>query len=217
VFAARLFAISVGIAVVALAVRTVMLMIGALPDMVYMWTICRMDAFAFGAIAALIVQDWRERSAAPRPGPWITSSAIAALFGALFTQMYAGNTRSTQTVGFTCLGLACMLILLGAVANDLTPRRSLFFAFLRSRLLASIGRYSYGMYVFHMFFVIFAGEWLKRFVVPFGDARLVAWSLLMIALSYAAGFLSYHLYEKYFLRLGRYFAPVPPASSSIAV
>ena len=63
------------------------------------------------------------------------------------------------------------------------------------------------MYVFHMFFVIFAGAWLTRYVTPFGDARLLAWSLFVIALSYVAGFLSYHLYEKHFLRLGRYFAP----------
>jgi peptidoglycan/LPS O-acetylase OafA/YrhL len=130
-----------------------------------------------------------------------------ALIGALLTRFYALNTWPTQTLGFTCLGVACTLLLLAAVASDLAPRPSRALAFLRSRLLISVGRYSYGMYVFHMFFVIFAGAWLTRYVTPFGDARLLAWSLFVIVLSYVAGFLSYHLYEKHFLRLGRYFAP----------
>jgi peptidoglycan/LPS O-acetylase OafA/YrhL len=49
-----------------------------------------------------------------------------------------------------------MFILLGAVANDLAPRQRRSLSVLRSRFLASVGRYSYGMYVFHMFFAIFA-------------------------------------------------------------
>jgi len=215
-FTPRLIALSIGIALVALAARIVLRFLGAPPDTVYMWTVCRMDALAFGAIAALIVQRWRVQNAIPRAWPWVAGASAAALIGALLTRLYTLNTWPTQTVGFTFLGLACMLILLGGVANDLAPQQIRALAFLRSRLLASVGRYSYGMYVFHMFFVIFAGSWLTRFVTPFGNARMLAWALLVIALSYAAGFLSYHLYEKHFLRLGRIFAPVQPQTSSIA-
>jgi peptidoglycan/LPS O-acetylase OafA/YrhL len=101
-----------------------------------------------------------------------------------------------------------MLILLGAVANDFSPRPHPVLAVLRSRPLVAVGRYSYGMYVFHIFFAIFAAAWIKRIAASFGDARMIACALLMLALSYGAGFLSYHLYEKHFLRLGRrYFAP----------
>jgi peptidoglycan/LPS O-acetylase OafA/YrhL len=214
-FATRLFAVGIAITVVALAVRLIMVAMGARPDTLYMWTICRMDALALGALAALIVQRWRVSNAVPRPWPWVTCAVAIALAGALLTRLYALNTWPTQTIGYTCLGLACTLLLLAGVANDLSARRSRLFALLRSRPLASLGRYSYGMYVFHMFFVIYAGAWLQRFVVPFGDARQVVWAVLVIALSYAAGFLSYHLYEKHFLRLGRYFAAAPPASSTV--
>jgi peptidoglycan/LPS O-acetylase OafA/YrhL len=107
-----------------------------------------------------------------------------------------------------------MLILLGAVANDLSPRQTRVFAVLRTRFLTSVGRYSYGMYVFHMFFAIFAAAWVKRVTAPFGNARMLACALLMISLSYGFGLLSYHLYEKHFLRLARrYFAPLPSAAT----
>lgn len=71
------------------------------------------------------------------------------------------------------------------------------FSFLRSRALVSVGRYSYSMYVFHMFFALFTAAWGKRITAPFGDARMLACALLMIAPSYAAGFLSYCMYEKH--------------------
>jgi peptidoglycan/LPS O-acetylase OafA/YrhL len=213
-FASRLFAITVGIAVAALGARLLMLLLGANTSMVYMWTVSRMDALAFGAMAALIVQGWRLRGAAVAPLPWVAGGLGIGLIGALLTELYENGTWATQTVGFTCLGLACMFILLGAVANDLAPRQRRSLAVLRSGLLASVGRYSYGMYVFHMFFAIFAASWVKRIADSFGDARMIACALLMLALSYAVGFLSYHLYEKHFLRLGhRYFAPREPTAS----
>ena len=213
-FASRLFAIVVGIAVAALGARVLMLLLGAKTSMVYMWTFSRMDALAFGAMAALIVQGWRVRGAVVAPLPWVAGGLGIGLIGALLTELYENGTWATQTVGFTCLGLACMFILLGAVANDLAPRQRRSLAVLRSGLLASVGRYSYGMYVFHMFFAIFAASWVKRIADSFGDARMIACALLMLALSYAVGFLSYHLYEKHFLRLGRrYFAPREPSPS----
>jgi len=214
-FASRLFAVTAGIAVAALGMRALMLLLGANTSMVYMWTNSRMDALAFGAMAALIVQRWRVRGVVAAPLPWIAGGLVIGLVGALLTELYETGTWATQTLGFTCLGLACMFILLGAVANDLAPRQRRSLGVLRSRLLASVGRYSYGMYVFHMFFAIFAAAWVKRIADSFGDARMIACALLMLALSYALGFLSYHLFEKHFLRLGRrYFAPREPAQKA---
>jgi peptidoglycan/LPS O-acetylase OafA/YrhL len=70
------------------------------------------------------------------------------------------------------------------------------------------------MYVFHLFIAIFAAEWVQRVAARFGDARMVACALFMVAMSYGLGFLSYHLYEKHFLRIGRrYFEPRDPAAT----
>ncbi len=204
--ASRLWAVAIVLAVLSLGARALMRLAGAIPDTIYMWTICRMDALAFGAIAALLVQRWRARQRVPRPWPWVAGALLIVAASALPTRLFASGTGATQTLGFTCLGLAFMLLLLGAVANDLRHARVL--AVLRSRLLASVGRYSYGMYVFHMFFVIFGAASLIRLADAFGQLRMLVCALSVIALSYGVGFMSYHLYEKHFLRLGRrYFAP----------
>jgi peptidoglycan/LPS O-acetylase OafA/YrhL len=208
-FASRLIAVTVALVVLSFALRVSLRLIGATPSMVYMWTVCRMDALACGALAAIVVQRWQCPDALPRAGRLAVAATAVAVIGASATRLYADDTWPTQSVGFTCLAIAFMLLVLGAVANDLSPRQSRWFAFLRSRFLKSVGRYSYGMYVFHMFFVIFAAAWLQRASMPFGDARMLVCSLLVIGLSYCVGFVSYHLYEKRFLRFGRRrFAPL---------
>jgi len=206
--ASRLAVVTLALAAIALVTRMCLLLTGAAPLKVYMSSVCRMDALAFGALAAVIVQRWRRRHIAPRPSLWIISAFLVALIGALCTRLYAGDTWATQTLGYSCLGLSCMLLILGAVGGDISRQQSFVLSILRSRGLASIGRYSYGMYVFHMFFVIFAGVWIKRLAAPFGDARMVFGALLVLVLSYAAGFASYNLYEKYFLRVGRRAVPL---------
>src|ERR1700733_7839121 len=207
-FASRLLAVAAAIAILALGVRLLMLGLGATSSMLYMWTISRMDALAFGALAALIVRRWALRGVPAASPRLVAAGAGVFLIGALSTRLYASGTWPTETLGFSCLGVACLLVLLGALANDLSPWRGRLFSFLRSRALASVGRYSYGMYVFHMFFALFTAAWVKRITSPLGDARMLACAFLMIALSYAAGFLSYLLYEKHFLSLSRRnFAP----------
>jgi peptidoglycan/LPS O-acetylase OafA/YrhL len=201
----------VGVAIVALSLlsRIILRLAGATPSMVYMWTVCRMDALACGALAALAVRRWQLRATVLRPERWVAAALAVAIMGALATRLYAADTWPTQSAGYTGLAVAFTLLLLGTVANDMSPRQARLFALLRSRLLISVGRYSYGMYVFHMFFVIFAAAWLQRVAMPFGDARMLVCALLVIVLSYGVGFASYHLYEKRFLRLGRRrFAPL---------
>lgn len=53
-FASRLFVVTAAIAAAALGIRVLMLLLGANTSMVYMWTLSRMDALAFGAMAALM-------------------------------------------------------------------------------------------------------------------------------------------------------------------
>lgn len=80
--------------------------------------------------------------------------------------------------------------------------------------LRAVGKYSYGMYVFHLF-ILSAGQQALASVIhlPGLISKLLAviWGS---AASFAAAWLSYHLYEKHFLRLKRFFEHRKPAASS---
>jgi peptidoglycan/LPS O-acetylase OafA/YrhL len=91
------------------------------------------------------------------------------------------------------------------------PPSSRLVRMLSSVSLGKWGKYSYGIYVVH-FPLLGAIEWkttfLRNGVALVGGSRLP--SVLLVgamgmALSYALGWLSYHVYEKRFLALKRYF------------
>ena len=80
----------------------------------------------------------------------------------------------------------------------------------------TLGKYSYALYVFHVPLIRVAG---KLHLVPtseMGDAKalltLFAFPTAMILVSVAIAFASWHLYEKHFLNLKRFFEYSKPRS-----
>ena len=88
-------------------------------------------------------------------------------------------------------------------------------------VLTALGKYSYGLYVFHFIVIAVVGNLLLHFPA-IGHATMTetlpAICLLCanVLISFALTISSYHLYEKHFLKLKRYFpengAAVPVAS-----
>jgi peptidoglycan/LPS O-acetylase OafA/YrhL len=82
---------------------------------------------------------------------------------------------------------------------------------LQSRVLGLIGRYSYGIYVYHVPIIGLAAI----YILPRLTARSrseavfteVAYMVVMAAISFLVSALSYELFEKKFLRLKRFFEP----------
>jgi peptidoglycan/LPS O-acetylase OafA/YrhL len=90
--------------------------------------------------------------------------------------------------------------------------------FFRSRFMAFLGKYSYGIYVYHHFLSYYATttHTLPRLTEKLGSLLL---ALLVqqgvgIALSIAIAWLSYELFEKHFLRLKRFW---PSSREPVAV
>ena len=72
-----------------------------------------------------------------------------------------------------------------------------------------LGKYSYGIYVLHLILFSYLFEPLRHLVsahlTPDKGADIIITGVLIFFLSLIAAYLSYHLYEKHFLRLKRYF------------
>ncbi len=200
--------IKLSCAVIAFALisRVVIRALGADAEVVYEFTICRMDALACGAIVAAITRmpaviAWIEQSSRKV----LLATAGVLLLGAVLTRAYERTGLSGQILGYAILAAGFGALILLAVmseAHRFTPvSRVLSWAPLRM-----FGKYSYGMYVFHRLLQGLIGERLQRAVGAGGKPDAfhdLAYVLLFGLVTFALAFLSYHAVEKHFLRLKR--------------
>ena len=115
------------------------------------------------------------------------------------------------TFGYSVIALGCVAVLVASLEPESVAHRVFRWSWLRS-----LGKYSYGIYVLHIFVahaVVDAhrsasGYQPAYLVDPYLHSRPLA--VLMefcfnAAAVFLAAFLSYQLYEVHFLRLKRYF------------
>jgi peptidoglycan/LPS O-acetylase OafA/YrhL len=173
----------------------------------YCLTVCRMDALAIGSVLALAARSPRGLEAlVPLAVRIFLLSAVGLLAVIGWRMGFAFHDAAVQTMGYLLLDVlfAALLVLVLtapasgplAVAMSFPPLRSL-------------GRYSYGIYVYNSIFILIA-EGLSL------ASRLNSWSgsvvlgrLLFVAISVATtlatAWVSWHVYEKQFLKWKRCF------------
>ncbi len=207
----RLLALCVGLAAASFGVRLGMRLIDTGPEPVYMWTICRMDALAVGAAVATVLRMpyWAELiKLRAREICW--AAFIIAVAGFVITRGDPRTTRMSQTLGYSILALAFAVLVFAAVMAE-ARRRGALYRGLTWRPLRMLGIYSYGMYVFHVPIHRALGLPILYRWVPEGEpvgAKLgIAYLVVTSAVSFGAAVVSYHLVERRFLALKRYFVP----------
>jgi peptidoglycan/LPS O-acetylase OafA/YrhL len=187
---------------VALLTRYALLAANFPDDALYMFTPCRMDALALGAAAAALVRIPAARRRLEHATPWIaTATATVLLAEAAYTHSFEMYGWRSQGAGYTLLSLGFALaVLLTALPAAGVLRGGL-------RLLAwaplrLIGRYSYGMYMFHLPLHMFFGNLLlHRLVGKVTTGVGLIYSLAVVVGSFVAAAASYELFERHFLRL----------------
>ena len=181
----------------------------------YDLTLCRLDGLAIGSLIAV---RRRATTGDRRAGttPWWPIAGWAC-FAALAVTMVRQKglwwyTTSMITWGITASGLLAGSIVYAAVTSDPAGllRRSLGLAPLRF-----LGRYSYGIYVLHMPLVPIAERFHPGAVLPpswpgAALGNILGITAVMGTVSVALAVVSYHGFEKHFLKLkGRFAAHVP--------
>jgi peptidoglycan/LPS O-acetylase OafA/YrhL len=180
-------------------------------EVAYMWTICRVDALAMGAGAAVALR-------AAGAAAWLMARRRAlvaftvALFvvGGVVTHGYPRLGFATQAIGYSILAWCSAVALVLAVLAQAGTEQQLGTASLRS-----IGKYSYAMYVFHVPIHHVLGVRILPRVAgarPSIGASLV-YFVALTASSYVAALVSYQLVEKHFLRLKRFFPVARPVAA----
>jgi peptidoglycan/LPS O-acetylase OafA/YrhL len=204
----------VGVAVAALAIRLGMVAAHVNPEAMYKFSFCRMDALTLGGAAAAAMRlpgaaQWLARWR----GAVLAVAGLLLLAGLVVTRGYGRVSPMTQGVGYSVLALVfCLLV---ALAADADVRRDHWLArALRMAPLRTLGKYSYGMYLFHWPLHELLG---LRVLESLGIQRSgsVVQTLVYVgacgSVALLLAMLSYHVFESRFLRLKGLFEAAPAA------
>jgi peptidoglycan/LPS O-acetylase OafA/YrhL len=177
------------------------------PHVTYDFTLCRLDGLAMGGLIAVAMQqqNWRSRLV---PIARIVGPAAAAFLLAIFLRYGSWwADPPIPLIGYTLLAL----VFGSALVLAITARQGLVVRALNSKFLRLFGKHSYSIYVIHYplqplvwTHVYFARLQTRSSVVP---AVIVA-NVLEIAVFLLLSMLTWHLWEKHFIKLKDKFAPV---------
>jgi peptidoglycan/LPS O-acetylase OafA/YrhL len=198
--------ICIGVIVFALALRIALALADINETSISVLTPCRIDALCVGAFIALRL---REPGVWPR---WMANSnyAVLASGAALFAVMaFASFTGLAEDVLHQVRGTFIALFFGALILLALKPASNAVSYILQGPYLGFFGKYSYGLYVYH-------GILTWYFMETHLNDQLTAWSgslwlamaarmLIGVGLSLLIAVPSYHLFEKRFLDLKRYF------------
>jgi peptidoglycan/LPS O-acetylase OafA/YrhL len=169
-------------------------------------TPCRFDSLLYGACLALalngaLAPHHRERLHKLAAPTCLTMLATILIIG-IARHTWANESPAVLTIGFTLLDIFfAALILLAIQPGSATSR------VFSIQVLRTIGKYSFGLYVYHEFL----REWFSAPLRAYFDAThsklvgVLTTATILLILSFAVAVLSYHLFEQPFLRLKRFF------------
>ncbi|MBS0576286.1 MAG: acyltransferase [Proteobacteria bacterium] len=163
------------------------------PLLLYFFVPARLDSIAFGGLIALGAGSSLTSRALARP------LAIAAVFVSLIGfSVLTRHNLWVQSVGYSVFAI-CAALLVGALSRYRGPLRNPLL-----RALAGIGRISYFVYLFHMFVV----GLLMTHALAFVPRALGYWGMfaLIVAVTCAAGAVSWRWFEKPLIERGRQLA-----------
>ena len=195
------------LAVLALMLRVGWVVLYGPNDAVMLVTFTRMDDLALGALCAIVFAQ-RDTAAGLRL-EWLAAAPLAA-YAIVLAVLPDESARMVfyQTIGLSLLGIGFSALILRLAFAD--GRNDALQRVFESGPLRRVGRYSYGMYVYHLP-VLGACEILifdrlpapLRASVPFTLAYVVGLAIVTFGIAMA----SYELVEKRILDLKRFFRP----------
>ncbi len=167
----------------------------------------RVDTLALGALLALALRGGGQIARFRPHAQLVAAGSLLVLAILFYTQDgLSAIDRRVQTIGLSALALLFAAVLLLALTSR--PGSTLYRIFTHPTL-SFMGRYSYAIYVFHL---LVAFEVASQVLRSYGARTVfgsqipqnIAFSVICSAISIAAAWLSWHLFERQVLKLKRY-------------
>lgn len=187
---------------ISLASRLGLFFSGASPLKNYVLLVCRMDSLCAGAWLAC-------RLDSLKPDFWKKKFYfLLGIVGCIFAWDVSLDSPLMRTVGFSANALLAAA-LIGSLCNREIPILNSFFG---SRFFQTCGKYSFGMYLFHVPVV----HWLfSQLDWGRGGLAQMLFHCASVLATLLVAVIFYHGYEKHFLKLKKYFEVRPELVSSL--
>jgi peptidoglycan/LPS O-acetylase OafA/YrhL len=179
---------------------------GVSPVVTTVLTPFQLDALCIGGFFAVLARQEGGEATLRRWVPRL-AAVVTVLLGASFAfSLLAGPQPAlTSSVRSGLFRLAFVALLLHSLTAPATAPASRFF---RSGVMVTLGKYSYGLYVYHHFLSYYFEKHATEFTLAqaLGSHTLAValQALVGMSISMAVAWLSYEYFEKHFLRLKRF-------------
>jgi peptidoglycan/LPS O-acetylase OafA/YrhL len=197
---------SLGLAAFALLARVAAALAGMNSVALAVLTPFQLDALCLGGAAAVFVRqpggEERLRRALVPVG--LAALAVLAADGAVH-RFVADGVPALRALRTSVFRVLCACLVLFALFAPAASRPGRLFG---GRVLGALGKYSYGLYVYHHFFsytfVTRGTEFALAPVLGSHTAAVLAQAAAGMAASFAVAWLSYEMFERHFLELKRH-------------
>jgi peptidoglycan/LPS O-acetylase OafA/YrhL len=174
----------------------------------------QLDSLAIGGFLAVYLRQPGGESETRRLIMPMALTGIGLLVLQFGVRHFTEHGAALQSLRSGAFRLLLAALLLKAL---LAPSWSGWSRFFRSGPMTSLGKYSYGLYVYHHFFsYYFAKQEFDRVLASVIGSHIAALAIQAIggmAASMGIAWLSYEYFEKYFLRLKRLWSSSPQSQS----
>lgn len=201
-----LFRLCLGLVAFGLLFRCACFLFGWGESAAYVLMFSRVDVLAAGGLGAIALRECSDLIRARRFAMWVLVGGTL-VFGAICA--FQGGFRRgpvMMTAGFSALAIvyAATVFLVAGKADSVLSR------FFRNPSLCFFGKYSYGMYVYHPFLMLWMKSWFPPpgffpSVMGFRIVDVLVFLFVGTALTIVVSLVSWLLLESQFLRLKSYF------------
>lgn len=198
----------------AIVCRFLLIFLGIPAENIYRLTPCRMDSLLIGSWLALALRGRAHSSILRAAWPLFIFS-----FGTYLAFRNIQRSPSLKWIyWFNGLEYTFIAIAFASILALSLSTSSLIARLFRLNALRHLGKYSYGLYVFHLASLHLASAFVMR-LHPLSTwlehLHVVPWVIAIIALaiSYFLAWISYNFYESYFLKLKKHFKYISPHGS----
>ncbi len=209
----RLMGLAAGLSVAALGLRVALVLAHANVEYTYKTLPCRMDGLLMGGLLALALRGpGREKVLGAAKYAFVSAAAVLLVFAVREHGLDWRSSRFVNTAGYSVAAVAATA-LIGMVLRVGSAAERMF----ALHPLRSLGRYSYGIYVWHMVLGGLVIPPVRALAAGIGwgkGMQFVGGAVAGTGLSVLIGVLSYHAVEVHFLRLKR-FVRYRPANGGV--